>query len=150
MQSLESLIQTMQKELEEHRQEATKSHTYYKEMVDRCSMQWKKIQKLEEKSDLSANDKKALTNLKATFTMTIDADYQITKLVPNWGYSPQPASTYYLQKLSHDILGIVNHATGTSTIYVFDERLSPKNTDHTLSYMTDFLLNAQQVPQWVK
>ena len=77
----------------------------------------------------------------------MDADYQMSKLVPNWGLSPQPGSTHYLQKLSHDLLGIVNHATRTSTIYLFDKRLSPKNTDHTISYMTDFLL---QVPPWIK
>ena len=71
----------------------------------------------------------------------MDADY---KLVPNWGLSP---STYHLQKLSCDLLGIVNHATHTSTIYLFDERLSPKNTDHTVPYKTHFLL---QVPPWIK
>lgn len=150
LQSLESQIQMTQQELEEHKQEAAKSHKYYKEMVERCSKQWKTIQNLEEKTVLSVKEESELTNLKTTFTMTIDADYQMSKLIPYWGYSPQPASTYYMQKLSHDILGIVNHATGLSTIYVFDERLSPKNTDHTISYITDFLLNEEQVPHWVR
>ena len=60
------------------------------------------------------------------------------KLVPYWGLSPQPGSTYYLQKLNHDIFGIVNHAQNSSSVYLFDERVGPKNTDHTISYLCDY------------
>ena len=49
----------------------------------------------------------------------VSADYQMGKLVPYWGYSPQPGCTYYLQKLHHDVFGIVNHATN-SEVYLFD------------------------------
>ena len=72
------------------------------------------------------------------------------KLIPHWGYSPQPGSTYYLQKLSHDIFGIVDHSTGDTSIYICDERVGPKNTDHTLSYLTHYLFASGQVPSWVK
>ena len=139
LQSLEMQIEASRQELETHKQEAAKSHEYYKEMVDRCSKQWKKIKELEE-TVTSSEEESVLTNLKTTFTMTIDADYQMSKLIPHWGYSPQPGSTYYFQKLSHDILGIANHATARSTVYILDERLSPKNTDHTLSYLMDFFI----------
>ena len=61
--------------------------------------------------------------------------------------SAQPGSTYYLQKLNHDVFGIVNHGSKTSTIYLFDERVGPKTTDHTLSYLSDFILN---LPDWVR
>ena len=61
------------------------------------------------------------------------------KLVPYWGLSAQPGSTYYFQKLAHEVFGIVDSSTGSSTVYLFDERISPKNTDHTVSYLTDFL-----------
>lgn len=124
-------------------------NTIYKDMVDQCSKQWKAIQKLEGKGTLSAQEESELANLKATFTVMIDADCQMSKLIPHWGFSPQPASTYYMQKLAHDILGIVNHSTGQSTIYLFDERLSPKSTDHTLSHMAHFLPNEEKIPLWV-
>ena len=107
----------MQQELEKHKQEATKSHTYYKDMVDRCSLQWQKIQELDCKTNLSTSDESTLNDLKSRLTLTIDVDYQMSELIPNWWFSPQPSSAYYLQKLSHDILGIFNHATHTSTIY---------------------------------
>ena len=75
----------------------------------------------------------------------------MSKLIPHWGLSAQPGSTYYLQKLSHDILGIVNHADGEkSGIYIFDECVGPKNTDHTVSYITHYLCESGLVPAWVK
>ena len=55
--------------------------------------------------------------------------------------SPQPGITYYLQKqnLSHDIFGIVDQLTGKFRVYIFDERLGPKNSDHTISYLHYYL-----------
>ena len=60
-----------------------------------------------------------------------------SKLVPNWGQSPQPGSTYYLQKLSHE----------KTAVYLLDERVGPKNTDHTISYATHFI---SQLPDWLR
>jgi len=37
-------------------------------------------------------------------------------------------------------------ACKTSTVYLLDERCGAKNTDHTISYMTDFL---SKLPAWV-
>jgi len=77
-------------------------------------------------------DEERLTVMKSKFKLVLAADYQMSKLVPYWGLSPQPGSTYYLQKLTHDIYGIVNHATNISAVYVFDEGFGPK-TPTTLS-----------------
>lgn len=88
-----------------------------------------------------------LTVLKNTFNLVVSADYQMSKLVPYWGFSPQPGSTYYLQKLSHDIFGIVNHGSNKSAVYLLDERVGPKNTDHTVSYLTDFIT---KLPTWIR
>ena len=38
------------------------------------------------------------------------------KLVPYWGISPEPGSTYYLQKLSYDLFGIVDHRDESSAV----------------------------------
>jgi len=70
---------------------------------------------------LSANESDELAVLHNSFNLVISADNQMSKLVPNWGQSPQPGSTYYLQKLSHYVFGIVNHATNKMTIYLLDE-----------------------------
>jgi len=95
---------------------------------------------------LTANESDELAVLCNSFNLVILADYQMSKLVPNWGQSPQPGSTYYLQKLSHDIFGIVNHATNKTTVYLLDERVGPKNTDHTIFYANHFI---SQLPLWL-
>ena len=95
---------------------------------------------------MSDDESEELASLKNGFDLVLCADYQMCKLVPYWGHSAQPGCTYYLQKLSHDIFGIVNHGTNCSTVYLFDERAGPKNTDHTVSYITDYI---SKLPEWI-
>jgi len=72
------------------------------------------------------------------------------KLVPYCGFSSQPGSTYYLQKLSNDIFGIVDYRHNCSTIYVFDETVGPKNTVHTVSFLMQYIRYGKSLPSWVK
>ena len=147
-QGIEAEIKTLQESLEEHRTKAKCSHEYYLDMVKRCKDALQKIEQCEADSTDSTEE---LVQLRERFTLTLSADYQMSKLIPHWGLLPQPGSTYYLQKLSHDILGIVNHSDEKkSAIYVFSECVGPKNTDHTVSYMTDYLCESGLVPPWVK
>lgn len=91
--------------------------------------------------------KRQLTCLKNKFTIVLCADYQMVKLIPQWGSSAQPGSTYYLQKLAHDVFGIMNHCSGDSTVFLFDECAGPKNTDHAIFYLTEYFL---KLPEWCK
>ena len=81
----------------------------------------------------SADQNEILDRKKRVFSLVLSADYQQAKLVPYWGSSAQPGSTYYLQKVSHDIFGIIKHSDDSKHIVLFDERIGPKNTDHTVS-----------------
>ena len=132
--------------METHCQEAQKSHEYYTEVCTRCAREWKEITSLDEKPDLSEEEAQILESLKNKFNVVVSADYQMRKLVPYWGLSAQPGSMYYLQKLNHDIFGIVNHATNVSSAYLFDERVGPKNTDHTISYLSNWI---SKLPDWI-
>ena len=100
-----------------------------------------------QKTTLTDDETVTLDGLKKRFTLVLSADFQMCKLVPYWGYSAQPGSTYYLQKLNHDVFGVVDHSTGSSTVYLFDERVGPKNTDHTISYLTDYI---SHLPPWMR
>lgn len=144
---LEDEMKLLKQRQECHRDEAQKSHIYYQKVTAQCAVEWEEITLLEKKRSLTRVEKGKLTRLKKKFDLVICADYQMCKLVPYWGMSAQPGSTYYLQKLNHDVFGIVNHGSKASTVYLFDERVGPKNTDHTLSYLTDFILN---LPDWVR
>ena len=144
---LKESIEKLQSDLEAHKLVAKTSQEYHLEMVKRCTTQWRRIAELQGKTALSPEEEKELSRLKQLFSLTIGADYQMSKFVPSWGTSPQPGSTYYLQKLSHNIFGIDNYYTSESSIYIFDERLGPKNLDHTISYFHHYLSN---VPSWIK
>ena len=147
LQRLVDEIAAIQQSLANHRKESEESHQYYVDMTKKCNEKWKRVVELEEKADLTANESEELAVLHHSFNLVIAADYQMSKLAPYWGLSPQPGSTYFLQKLSHDIFGVVNHATEKATVYLFDERVGPKNTDHTVSYLSHFI---SELPQWVR
>ena len=115
------------------------------EVTASCTKDSKRIQELEGDPTLMKCEELAL--LERKFVLVVSADYQMAKLVPYWGLSPQPASTYYLQKLSHDIFGVVNHGTNKSRVYLFDKRVGPKNTDHTVSYLTHLVT---ELPPWIR
>lgn len=132
---------------EGHRLKAQQSHDYYTEVSGRCSEEWATIMSLEQKAELTDEEKATLLGLKNRFNLVLCADYQMAKLVPYWGMSAQPGSTYYLQKLNHDVFGIVNHGPGSSSVYLFDERAGPKNTDHTILYLTDYI---SKLPEWIQ
>ena len=57
---------------------------------------------------------------------------------------------HYLQKLSNDVFGIVDHRNNHSTMYVFDETVGPKNTDHTISFLTLYFRNSTVMPSWIR
>ena len=114
---------------------AQKFHSFCTEVINACSRDWDAIDSLENKSALTDEETETLAGLKKKFTTVICADYQMAKLTPYWGSSAQTGATYYLQKLTHDLFGIVNHATGLSTVYLFDE----------CAYLTDYL---SKLPEW--
>ena len=125
----------LEEELTQHKDTVTKAREYYKSATEKCKSQWSVIEKLTNIPRPSRSEREELKSTQHCFTLTISADYQQSKLIPSWGRSEQPGLTYYLQKVSHDILGIVDHSKDESTVYLFDERIDPKNTDHTVSLL---------------
>lgn len=134
----------------EHKAVATRAREYYKACMQKCQKQWRDIKEYNEKGSLTQEEREELTILQHCFTLVISADYQQSKLIPNWGATEQPGSTYYLQKVSHDIFGIVDHREDKSTVYTFDERIGPKNTDHTVSFLTMYWRSISQQYPWLR
>ena len=91
-----------------------------------------------------------LASKKHTFTLIISVDYQQSKLIPYWGSSAQPGSTYYLQKVSHDVFGLVDHRDGQQHTTLFDERIGPKNTDHTISIIQSYIDKVTALHPWIR
>ena len=128
-----------------HEADATLSLEHYHEVTKRCQTQWRKILELEGKELRTECEEQELKALKDGFILALSADYQMGKLLPSWCKSPQPSSTYYFKKLSCDILGISDHREGHASTYIFDERVGPKNTDHTISYILHYI-KSDRVP----
>ena len=145
---LEQSISKLEETLTVHKAHANNAREYYNKMVTRCQEQWKEVHLSAD--SLTSSTGMNISELQHTFTLTLSADYQMSKLVPYWGHSPQPGSTYYLQKLSNDLFGIVDHKDNTSQVYVFDETIGPKNADHTFSYLIHYIKESGNVPPWVR
>ena len=143
----EALMQQAEARLAMHKDEAQEALVHYKFTTEKCKREWSAIIALASESHTSQT---RLQNLKDSFTLVLSADYQMTKLIPFWGESAQPAITYYLRKVSHDLFGIVDHRDETKYVRLFDERIGPKNTDHTVSSLLYYIRHSGLVPHWVK
>ena len=99
---------------------------------------------------LSETESEKLEELQHCFTLAVSADYQQSKLIPSWGSSEQPGSTYFLRKVSHDIFGVVDHRQKKSAVFIIDERLGPKNTDHTISFLTTYWERVTSDYPWMR
>ena len=150
IQSNEQVVTEIEQELREHKSHASESQTFYRETITKCTDMWKEIEALTAKTSLSAEEEEELATKKHVFTLILSADYQQSKLIPYWGRSAQPGSTYYLQKASHDVFGLVDHRDGQQHITLFDERIGPKNTDHTISIIQGYINKVTELHPWIR
>lgn len=98
LEKIEEELRGIRQSLENHRKDAAESHHYYTDIIKKSATKWKRIVELEGKSDLDKNECDELAVLHKSFNLVIAADYQMSKLVPHWGKSPQPGSTYFLPR----------------------------------------------------
>ena len=112
LQALQETRQHLEEEQKTHKEVATKSQQYYNASKEKCKQQWREITELTGKAARSTKEREDLAIRQHCFTLAISADYQQSKLIPSWGKTEQPGSTYYLQKVSHYIFGIMDCAQG--------------------------------------
>jgi len=133
--------------LEEHRMDAGFELEHYRQQTQKNRSLYQRIEELQEK-ELKA-DKMNLQEVKEEIIFCFSIDYQQSKLTPHWGFSAQPSETYYLRKLSHNILGIVDHTLDKNAVYVLDERAGgAKNADITISLVDHYI--HQNLPSWAR
>ena len=148
--SHEQAVHDIEQELKGHKTSATESQEFYRSAVSKCSKMWGEIESLVAKTTLSTEENEELALKKHVFTLIISVDYQQSKLIPYWGSSAQPGSTYYLQKVSHNVFGLVDHRAGEKHITLFDERIGPKNTDHTISILQGYIKKITELHPWLR
>lgn len=131
--------------LEEHRMDAGFELDHYRQQTQKSRSSYLHFEELQKKEAAKIN----LQKVKSEIVFSLSLDYQQSKLTPHWGASAQPSETYYLRKLSHNILGIVDHTLIKNAVYVFDERVAgSKNADTTISLVDHYI--HQNLPPWAR
>ena len=125
---------------------AAEAFRYFRSSVEACNREYKCIEELSRQD--SDTEPEEMSILKDRFKCVVSLDYQMTKLIPHWGRSAQPSASYYKMKLAVDICVAITHHDNQAHIIIFDETFGPKNSNHTLSFLT-FLLQTR-IPAWVK
>ena len=147
---VETKVEESEELLRSHKEEASAARDYYNEMTQSCGVKWNKIIELSNQQSPSDEAAEQLAVAQHTFTLVLSADYQQNKLIPHWGRTEQPGSTYYLQKVSYDIFGLVDHRDGSKSITIFDETVGPKNTDHTITFLSRYVDGIKLQFPWIK
>ena len=149
VQSYDRSISDIDEELRRHKLGATETQTFYCPTTSKCAENWTSVESLAAKTSRSSKEQQELDTKKHAFTLVVSADYQQSKLIPYWGCSAQSGSTYYLQKVSHHVFGIVDLHDNQQYTTLFDERIRPKNTDHTISILQAHLETITGRHPWI-
>ena len=107
MRAMESAKADLEEELRQYKSTATKAREFYKASTDRCKQQWEKSCNLLGKVYYQEVRR---TSWRVPSIATPTPSVLTTN-------SQSSGSTYYLQKVSHDIFGIVDHSIKKSTVY---------------------------------
>ena len=150
MKQLEKDQAKLNQELKDHKEDAAQARQFFHKMTAKCSDDWATIMELQSKEEMTEEERSRLARLTRNFTLVISCDYQMSKLIPQWGKTEQPGQTYYMMKVSHDIFGIIDHRDNFKQVYIFSEEIGPKNTDHTISFLMKHLQTVQTTYPWIR
>lgn len=148
--TLQAELVGLEDELKSHKEDAKEGRVHYRHCTLACKDKWNKIRLLEVRSSISRSEVDDLSMLMEEFILVLSCDYQQAKLIPHWGESAQPGLSYYMQKVSHEVFGIVDYRSDSKHVFIFDERITPKNTDHTISLLHAYIKQVQLAYPWIK
>ena len=131
---------TLKEKYQDHLRNAKLARNFHNKMVARCKEEWSRLSVVEGGIDSNCHH----------FTLVLSAAYQQAKLIPYWGKSPQPASTYYLIKELHDVFGIVDQRDERGHVQFISEKLGPKNTAHTVSLLQAYIKDVKSKHSWLQ
>ena len=136
-------------DLQRHKDDAQEALECYRTLVMKAQAGYTEITALLKKDRTNAEEEQ-LQTLQENYSAFASADYMMSKNLPFWGESPQPAKTYYQMKLVCDVLGIVEHSKKPNNYTYFCDELAagPKNTDHTISFLQHFI--DSHIDSWVQ
>ena len=132
-----------------HKDDAQDALSYYWTQSVQTQAKYAQITSLLSRSCRTKNEDATLSELQREYSAFVSADYMMSKNLPYWGESPQPAKTYYQMKLVCDGFGIVDHSQQKNYTYLCDELAAgSKNSDHTISFFQHF--TDTHIDSWVR
>ena len=132
-----------------HKDDAQDALSYYRTQSVQTQAKYAQITSLLNRSCRTKTEDETLSQLQHEYSAFVSADYMMSKNLPYWGESPQPAKTYYQMKLVCDVFGIVDHSQQKSYTYLCDELAAgSKNSDHTISFFQHFI--DTHIDSWVR
>ena len=82
-----------------HKDDAQDALEYYRKHVVKTRTKYAQIISLMSKEHRTEAEDSMLTKLQSEYSAFVGVDYMMSKNLPFWGESPQPAKTYYQMKL---------------------------------------------------
>ena len=104
-----------------HKDDTQDALSYYRTQSVQTQAKYAQITSLLNRSCRTKTEDETLSQLQHEYSAFVSADYMMSKNLPYWGESPQPAKTYYQMKLVCDVFGIVDHSQQKSYTYLCDE-----------------------------
>ena len=120
---------------------------FYRKTVIETTVKYKHIMSLLKNTSRNNLESARLVELQKEYAGFISADYMMTRTLPYWGSTPQPAKTYYQIKLVVDIFGIVDYSSSEKNFaYLCDEiAAGAKSTNHTISFLEHYVNNTLMI-----
>ncbi len=144
--TLQAELVGLEDELKSHKEDAKEGRVHYRHCTLACKDKWNKIRLLEVRSSISRSEVDDLSMLMEEFILVLSCDYQQAKLIPHWGES---GLSYNMQNVSHEVFGIVDYRSDSKHVFIFDEQITPKNTDHTISLLHAYIKQVQLAYPWI-
>ena len=137
---------------QKHKDNAQDALEYYRKLKVETQAKYAQINALLNEENRTQSEDAMLAKLQSEYSAFVSADYMMSKNLPFWGESPQPAKTYYQMKLVCDVFGIVDHSKEdreSNYTYLCDELAAgSKTSDHTISFFQHFIDN--HIDSWVR
>ena len=95
---------------QKHKDDAQDALAYYRKLSVETQAKYAQIASLLSEEHHTEAEDTMLTELQSEYSTFVSADFMMSKNLPFWGESPQPAKTYYEMKLVCDVFGIIDHS----------------------------------------
>ena len=139
---LEDEKEALKQALEGHCHEAEQAHKYYVDTAKECGEEWAEIAELDGKSTLTDEEQERLAAKKINCDFSRLPNEQTCSI-----FGPVSAAGFYLLPSEIKSRHLRYCEPCDYVLYLLDERIGPKNTEHTISYITQYILN---LPDWVR